>query len=136
MAHRTILPVLYPQSTSRDSSRKLGATGIACALARSSSNAPNGAAGLPSHITPTDGSWLNLIERWFELLTEHQNRRGSRRRQNFELQEYAVRTGFPPQPFETDVKDSKPNFLEPIHAPEGAPNVLLLLLDDAGFGVL
>jgi hypothetical protein len=33
-------------------------------LAGSSSNAP----GLPPHITPTDGSWLNLIERWFELL--------------------------------------------------------------------
>jgi hypothetical protein len=29
---------------------------------------PNGTAGLPPHITPTDGSRLNLIERWFELL--------------------------------------------------------------------
>jgi hypothetical protein len=38
---------------------------------------------------------------------------------------------FPPsRSSETDVKD----FLEPIHAPEGGPNVLLMLFDDVGFG--
>ena len=29
---------------------------------------------------------------------------------------------------------SKPEFPAPVHAPEGAPNVLLVLVDDAGFG--
>jgi transposase len=29
------------------------------------------------HFTPTYGSWLNLVERWFALLTERQLRRGS-----------------------------------------------------------
>ena len=29
---------------------------------------------------------------------------------------------------------SKADFPEPISAPEGAPNVLLVLIDDAGFG--
>jgi len=29
------------------------------------------------HFTPTHASWLNLIERWFGLLTERQIRRGS-----------------------------------------------------------
>ena len=28
------------------------------------------------HFTPTSGSWLNLVERWFALLTEQQLRRG------------------------------------------------------------
>ena len=32
------------------------------------------------------------------------------------------------------VKDSKPDFPTPIKAPEGAPNVLIVLLDDVGFG--
>jgi hypothetical protein len=27
------------------------------------------------HFTPTSVSWLNLMERWFALLTEHQLRR-------------------------------------------------------------
>ncbi len=31
------------------------------------------------HFTPTSGSWLNLVERWFALLTEKQLRRGSHR---------------------------------------------------------
>src|SRR6185312_86529 len=31
-------------------------------------------------------------------------------------------------------EDSKPGFPEPVKAPEGAPNVLLILLDDVGFG--
>ena len=28
------------------------------------------------HFTPTSASWLNLVERWFALLTEKQLRRG------------------------------------------------------------
>ena len=31
------------------------------------------------HFTPTAGSWLNLVERWFALLTESQLRRGIHR---------------------------------------------------------
>jgi transposase len=31
------------------------------------------------HFTPTAGSWLNLVERWFALLTERQLRRGVHR---------------------------------------------------------
>jgi arylsulfatase len=31
-------------------------------------------------------------------------------------------------------KDSKPDFPQPVKAPPGAPNVLLILLDDVGFG--
>ena len=31
------------------------------------------------HFTPTGGSWLNLVERWFALLTERQLRRGTHR---------------------------------------------------------
>ncbi len=31
-------------------------------------------------------------------------------------------------------KDSKPDFPQPIHAPQEAPNVVLILLDDVGFG--
>jgi len=31
-------------------------------------------------------------------------------------------------------KDSRPDFPQPIHAPQGAPNVVLILLDDVGFG--
>ena len=33
-----------------------------------------------------------------------------------------------------DVKGSRPDFPQPIHAPAGTPNVLLVLLDDVGFG--
>ena len=32
-------------------------------------------------------------------------------------------------------KDSTPDYPEPVKAPEGAPNVLLILLDDVGFGM-
>src|SRR5215472_15026785 len=32
------------------------------------------------------------------------------------------------------VKDSKPDFPKEVQAPEGAPNVLLILTDDVGFG--
>ena len=31
-------------------------------------------------------------------------------------------------------KDSKPDFPKPVHAPKGAPNIVLILLDDVGFG--
>jgi transposase len=31
------------------------------------------------HFTPTDGSWLNLVERWFAELTNKQLRRGAHR---------------------------------------------------------
>jgi len=44
----------------------------------------------------------------------------------------------PPAPFKGQIglsyKDSKPDFPKPIHAPKGAPNVLLVLLDDVGYG--
>ncbi len=44
----------------------------------------------------------------------------------------------PPEPFKGTLnlraKDSKPDFPQPIQAPKGAPNVLLVLLDDVGFG--
>ena len=31
------------------------------------------------HFTPTSSSWLNLVERWFGMLTEKQVRRGTHR---------------------------------------------------------
>jgi transposase len=31
------------------------------------------------HFTPTSASWINLVERWFALLTERQLRRGTHR---------------------------------------------------------
>jgi arylsulfatase A-like enzyme len=44
----------------------------------------------------------------------------------------------PPAPFRGQIglsaKDSKPDFPKPIQAPKGAPNILLVLLDDVGFG--
>jgi arylsulfatase len=44
----------------------------------------------------------------------------------------------PPEPFKGTInlraKDSKPDFPQPVQAPRGAPNVLLVLLDDVGFG--
>src|SRR5512137_338484 len=44
----------------------------------------------------------------------------------------------PPAPFKgqigLSVKDSKSDFPQPIQAPKGAPNVVLILLDDVGFG--
>jgi arylsulfatase len=44
----------------------------------------------------------------------------------------------PPAPFRGTIdlraKDSKPDFPRPVQAPPGAPNVLLVLLDDVGFG--
>jgi transposase len=54
------------------------------------------------HFTPTGGSWLNLVERWFALLTERQLRRGVHRSTR-ELED-AIRTYLEhhnrhPQPF-------------------------------------
>ena len=44
----------------------------------------------------------------------------------------------PPAPFKGQIglsyKDSKSDFPKPIHAPKGAPNILLVLLDDVGYG--
>jgi len=43
-----------------------------------------------------------------------------------------------PSPFEGQIglsaKDSTSNFPHPVQAPNGAPNVVLVLLDDVGFG--
>jgi arylsulfatase len=44
----------------------------------------------------------------------------------------------PPERFRGTInlraKDSKPDFPQPVQAPRGAPNILLVLLDDVGFG--
>ncbi|HOD50106.1 MAG TPA: arylsulfatase [Candidatus Hydrogenedentes bacterium] len=44
----------------------------------------------------------------------------------------------PPPPFKGEIglsaKDSKPDFPQQVQAPEGAPNIVLVLLDDVGFG--
>ncbi len=44
----------------------------------------------------------------------------------------------PPAPFQGTInlraKDSKSDFPQPVKAPKGAPNILLVLLDDVGFG--
>ena len=44
----------------------------------------------------------------------------------------------PPEPFRGTIdlraKDSKPDFPQPVQAPKGAPNILLVLLDDVGYG--
>jgi arylsulfatase len=44
----------------------------------------------------------------------------------------------PPDPFQGQIavraKDSKSDFPQPVRAPAGAPNILLVLLDDVGFG--
>jgi transposase len=54
------------------------------------------------HFTPTSGSWLNLVERWFGLLTEKQLRRGVHRSTR-ELQDaisaYLEHHNRHPQPF-------------------------------------
>ena len=42
-----------------------------------------------------------------------------------------MRTGFSPQPFKRDGRQRLPR-ADP--RPEGAPNVLLMLFDDVGFG--
>ena len=44
----------------------------------------------------------------------------------------------PPAPFKGQIglsaKDSKSDFPQPVQAPKGAPNIVLVLLDDVGFG--
>jgi transposase len=54
------------------------------------------------HFTPTGASWLNLVERWFALLTEKQLRRGvhrSTRELEAAIQRYLDETNNHPKPF-------------------------------------
>ena len=55
-----------------------------------------------THFTPTGASWLNLVERWFGLLTERQLRRGIHRStQDLEqaIENYLTVTNDSPKPF-------------------------------------
>ncbi|MGH7603225.1 MAG: IS630 family transposase [Gemmatimonadaceae bacterium] len=54
------------------------------------------------HFTPTRASWLNLVERWFALLTEKQLRRGvhqSTRQLQAAIRAYLAYTNENPKPF-------------------------------------
>jgi transposase len=54
------------------------------------------------HFTPTSASWLNLVERWFALLTEKQLRRGvhrSTRELEDAIRAYLQLTNQHPKPF-------------------------------------
>jgi transposase len=54
------------------------------------------------HFTPTGASWLNLVERWFGILTDKQIRRGahpSRRALEAVIRQYIVRSNADPRPF-------------------------------------
>jgi transposase len=54
------------------------------------------------HFTPTGASWLNLVERWFALLTERQLRRGvhpSVQALKAAIRQYITVTNTQPQPF-------------------------------------
>ena len=54
------------------------------------------------HFTPTHASWLNLIERWFGLLTERQIRRGSQDsvwQLKNAIQEFLAASNEHPKPF-------------------------------------
>ena len=54
------------------------------------------------HFTPTGASWLNLVERWFALLTEKQIRRGahrSTRELEAAIKRYLAFTNDAPKPF-------------------------------------
>jgi len=54
------------------------------------------------HFTPTGASWLNLVERWFGILTDKQIRRGahpSRRALETVIRQYIVRSNADPRPF-------------------------------------
>jgi len=54
------------------------------------------------HFTPTGASWLNLVERWFALLTEKQLRRGvhrSTRELETAIQHYLALSNASPKPF-------------------------------------
>ena len=54
------------------------------------------------HFTPTHGSWLNQVERWFALLTQRQIKRGSHRSvQELEavIREFVAAHNQQPKPF-------------------------------------
>ena len=54
------------------------------------------------HFTPTSASWLNLVERWFALLTEQQLRRGvfrSTRKLETTIRQYIDTNNEEPKPF-------------------------------------
>ena len=54
------------------------------------------------HFTPTNASWLNLVERWFAALTEKQIRRGvdrSTRELEQAIRHYIETTNARPKPF-------------------------------------
>jgi transposase len=54
------------------------------------------------HFTPTSASWLNLVERWFALLTEKQLRRGVHRSTQAlqaAIRAYIAHTNEQPKPF-------------------------------------
>jgi transposase len=54
------------------------------------------------HFTPTGGSWLNMVERWFGLLTEKQLRRGTHRSTlalEAAIRHYIAVTNADPKPF-------------------------------------
>ena len=54
------------------------------------------------HFTPTSASWLNLIERWFALLSEKQIKRGAHRSVRAletAIREYLAMTNAAPKPF-------------------------------------
>lgn len=54
------------------------------------------------HFTPTSASWLNLVERWFGLLTERQLRRGTHRSTRAleeAINRYIAHTNDSPKPF-------------------------------------
>jgi len=54
------------------------------------------------HFTPTSSSWLNLVERWFGLLSERQIRRGTHRsttQLQRAIEQYITHTNNDPKPF-------------------------------------
>ncbi|BFU92648.1 MAG: hypothetical protein NTAFB01_38350 [Nitrospira sp.] len=54
------------------------------------------------HFTPTSAAWLNLVERWFGLLTEKQLRRGVHRSTpalRDAIRAYITHTNEQPKPF-------------------------------------
>jgi transposase len=54
------------------------------------------------HFTPTSASWLNLVERWFAMLTDKQIKRGthrSTRALEIAIREYLTLTNESPKPF-------------------------------------
>src|SRR5690348_12178466 len=54
------------------------------------------------HFTPTSGSWLNLVERWFAMLTQQQIKRGVHRSTSAlekAIKQYILLTNEKPKPF-------------------------------------